>query len=160
MSCARFPVILSSFAATMIFLCYLLVSNFFKLLMQRWSLFGLKRCWSSSLATPRWLVMAVGNGRYLSTVTLSGCESVLTWPRNHSVQRGTEKFSHKTAAHTHRHWVHSTWPIFLDMTLKRKEVVGMAAGLSRSIKPLAGAHSVRTKPAQSCVYQGFSESYP
>lgn len=48
----------------------------------------------------------------------------------------------------------------LDMTARTKEVVGIAAGLFRLIKLLAGTNSFMTKPPWSWVYQGFSESFP
>lgn len=48
----------------------------------------------------------------------------------------------------------------LDMTVRTEEVVGIAAGLFRLIKLLAGTNSIMTKPPWSWVYQGFSDSYP
>lgn len=47
----------------------------------------------------------------------------------------------------------------LERTLKRKEVVGIAADLFCLIKLLAGSNNVMTKTPWSCVYQGFSESH-
>ena len=67
-----------------------------------------------------------------------------------------------THNHTHTH-THKDSALYmthiLDMTVRRKEVVGIAAGLFRLIKLLAGTNSVMTKLPWSWVYQGFSESY-
>ena len=49
---------------------------------------------------------------------------------------------------------------FLDMTQKRKEVVGIAPGLFRLIRLLAETNSVMTKTLWSWVFQGFSELDP
>lgn len=68
----------------------------------------------------------------------------------------TRKYIHThTKAATALYMTH-----ILGMTLNRKEIVGIAAGLFHLIRLLAGTNSIMTKPPWSWVYQGFSESYP
>lgn len=70
--------------------------------------------------------------------------------------------SHRNTQYMHTHKTVTALYVthILDMTVRRKQDVGIAAGLFRLIKLLAGTNSVMTKPPWSSVYQGFSESYP